>query len=205
MEHDVTMLDRFHLILAGGAALPDIVERRLKLCSSKVYLTYGMTETISHVAVRNVRESDKMFTALPGVELSKSENGCLVINAAHLDHQIIETSDMIDLVDERKFILLGRKDDVINSGGIKFFPADIESKIGILFHERFFIWKKPDDVFGEKVVLYIEGEEWGAFRLSAMSNYFEKNLLKYEVPKETIFIQRFDTTETDKLIRKNYV
>ncbi len=205
MNEDPLELDKIHVVLVGGGALPGHLESQLLISDSDIYLTYGMTETISHVAVRRIRSSDKLFRALPGVKFQQSGDGCLVIQSEHLDNEVIETNDVVELIDDQSFIFLGRKDNVINSGGIKIFPEPIEKVIEFLFTGAYFIWKNKDEVFGEKVVLYIEGKEWNDSRKGALLAYMEKNLQKYEVPKEIIFVNSFERTLTDKIIRKNYL
>ncbi len=204
MNEDPLELDKIHIVLVGGGALPGHLESQLLISDSDIYLTYGMTETISHVAVRRIRATDKIFCALPGVQFRQNAEGCLVIQSEHLDNEVIETNDVVELIDEQNFIFLGRKDNVINSGGIKIFPEPIEKIIEFLFTGAYFIWKKADNVFGEKVVLYIEGKEWNESRKLSLLSYMEKNLQRYEVPKEIIFVSSFERTLTDKIIRKNY-
>jgi O-succinylbenzoic acid--CoA ligase len=119
----------------------------------------------------------------------------LVIHAPRISPEVIITNDIVELVDENQFIFLGRMDNVINSGGIKLIPEQIEQKLVGKISQRFFIASKPDDELGEKVVLVIEGEK------HELDNSIYESLVKYEKPKEIIFIPKFLDTATGKIMR----
>jgi O-succinylbenzoic acid--CoA ligase len=153
-----------------------------------------MTETITHIAARKLGE--KAFTVLPGVTISYDDRNCLVIHAPRISDDVIVTNDIVELVNENQFVFLGRMDNVINSGGIKLIPEQIEEKLAHKILQRFFITSKPDTEFGEKVVLVVEGEK------QDLGEDIYDVLDKYEKPKEIIFVPSFKETESGKVMRK---
>lgn len=193
-------------VIIGGGSVSKDLEEKIATCTNTVYLTYGMTETITHVAERRLtgKNPPNFFQALPGVRFSIDERECLGIEAVHLDNQIFQTNDVVMLSSPMTFRYLGRVDNVINSGGIKIFPEKIERKIGHLLNRNFFITKDADDVLGEKMVMYVEGKEMSSSELLQLSSAMKMFLHTYEVPKEFRFVERFEYTETNKIKRKQY-
>jgi O-succinylbenzoic acid--CoA ligase len=193
-------------VIIGGGAISDALEMRLKQCTNNVYATYGMTETITHVAVRALtgEHAGSTFNALPGVRFSLNDNECLTISAQHLEGVgTVETKDRVKLYTPLSFQFLGRVDNVINSGGVKLFPEKIEEQIAHVVPYSFYISKKADDVLGEKVVLYLETASLNDSEelqiISAMKLYLQP----YEVPKEIIYEAQFEYTPNGKIIRKS--
>ncbi|RZK10904.1 MAG: long-chain fatty acid--CoA ligase [Flavobacterium sp.] len=192
-------LNELHMIkklIVGGAKINTSLEQQLLKLPTKSFETYGMTETVSHIAAKNVGE--KSFTVLPNVTVDKDERGCLVIHAPNISESPIVTNDLVDLISDTEFIFLGRLDNVINSGGIKFSPEMIEEKLTKKISDRrFFIAGVPDADLGEKLILVIEGEQY-----DLPEKLFDK-LDKYEKPKEVVFIPQFKETGNGKIIRKD--
>ncbi len=193
-QNSISQLKKVKKLIIGGAAVNKTLEKQLLKLPTKVYETYGMTETITHIAARKLGE--KAFTVLPYVTVSFDDRNCLVIHAPRISPGVIITNDIVELLDENQFIFLGRMDNVINSGGIKLIPEQIEQKLAGKISKRFFIASKPDDELGEKVVLVIEGEK------RELDNSIYESLDKYEKPKEIIFIPKFLDTATGKILRK---
>src|SRR5574343_292224 len=125
---------------------------------------------------------------------SYDDRNCLVIHAPRISDDVIVTNDLVELLNENQFVFVGRVDNVINSGGIKLIPEQIEEKLSHQLTQRFFIASKPDAELGEKVILVIEGE---AFDLV---DDFYKTLDKYEKPKEIVFVSKFKETATGKIM-----
>ncbi len=193
-QNSLSELKRVKKMIVGGAAINKNLEKELLKLPTQVYETYGMTETITHIAARKLGE--KAFTVLPGVTISYDDRNCLVIHAPRISDDVIVTNDLVELLDENQFIFMGRVDNVINSGGIKLIPEQIEEKLAQQLTQRFFIASKPDAELGEKVILVIEGE---AFDLA---DDVYKALDKYEKPKEVLFVPKFKETPTGKIMRK---
>lgn len=193
-KHSLKQLKKVKKLIVGGAKMEKTLETSLLKLPTIVYETYGMTETITHIAARKIGE--KAFTVLPNVTISYDDRNCLVIHATSISDDIIVTNDLVELVNENQFVFLGRIDNVINSGGIKFIPESIEEKLSGKIEPRYFISSKPDKELGEKVVLIVEGEP------IAIENSVFDVLDKYEKPKEILFISKFKETENGKVLRK---
>jgi O-succinylbenzoic acid--CoA ligase len=176
-------LNQFKKIIIGGAKLSETVANQLKSCEASIYETYGMTETITHIAAKKIGENT--FKTLPNVSISTDERGCLVINAPNILSENIITNDLVEITNEKEFQWLGRIDNVINSGGIKYFPEKIEAKLASKITQRFFIAGLPDANLGQKIALFIEGES------VAVEPKIFKTLEKFECPKEIHFIANF--------------
>lgn len=181
-------------LIVGGAKISSVLEKELMKLKTNVFETYGMTETITHIAAKKVGE--KAFMVLPNVTISYDERNCLVIHAPKISEEIIQTNDLVELVNENQFVFLGRMDNVINSGGIKLIPEQIEDKLSKHIHKRFFITSKEDKELGEKLVLVIEGQK------EDLDVSLFDDLDKYEKPREIIFIPKFKETASGKIMRK---
>ncbi|CAM1364784.1 O-succinylbenzoic acid--CoA ligase [Tenacibaculum sediminilitoris] len=192
------------LIVGGGVVGNDLIEA-IQNKSTEIYATYGMTETITHIAVKKLNnvisnDSEKPhYKALPNVQLSQDNRNCLVINAPKVAEEKIITNDVIRLISDTEFEWLGRYDNVINSGGVKLHSEKIEEKLSKIISNRFFVTGINDKKLGEKLILIVEGE-----KNDVISNEV-KNLLgltKYEIPKAIYFVGKFIVTETKKIQRK---
>lgn len=193
-QNSIPELKKVKKMIVGGAVLNKELEKQLLKLPTQVFETYGMTETITHIAARKLGE--KAFSVLPGVTISYDDRNCLVIHAPRISDDVIVTNDIVELINENQFVFLGRMDNVINSGGIKLIPEQIEDKLANKIHQRFFITAKPDSELGEKVVLVVEGEK------QDLGDDLYDELDKYEKPKELIFITKFKETENGKVLRK---
>jgi len=194
-QNSLTELKKVKKAIVGGASINKTLEKQLLKLPTQVYETYGMTETITHIAARKLGE--KAFTVLPDVTISYDDRNCLVIHAPRISDDVIVTNDIVELVNENQFIFLGRMDNVINSGGIKLIPEQIEHKLANKIHQRFFIASKPDLELGEKVILVVEGD-----KQLFDDNHLYEDLDKYEKPKEIVFVPKFKETTTGKILRK---
>ena len=193
-QNSLEELKKVKKLIVGGAKISSNLEQQMMKLPTKVWETFGMTETISHIAAKRIGE--KAFTVLPYVFISLDNNNCLEIKAPRVSDDLIITNDLAELVNENQFIFLGRIDNVINSGGIKLIPEQIEMKLATQIDSRFYIYSKEDADLGEKVILIIEGQKYD------LGNTIFNGLDKYERPKEIIFIDKFKETPTGKIIRK---
>ena len=156
-----------------------------------------MTETITHIAAKKI--GAEAFTALPNVTVSADNRDCLVIKAKNISKDPIITNDIVKLISDTQFIWEGRFDNVINSGGIKLMPEQIEDKLSTRIPRRYFVYGQPDEALGEKVILYVEGEP-----ITINQSVFDV-LNKFETPKEIVFIPKFKETATGKIMRKESI
>ncbi len=190
-------------VIIGGAAVSAALAERIKDLPCCFRETYGMTETVSHIAMRKIsrKGASPYFQPMPGVSLALDERSCLKIEAPHLSDKIIISNDVAEL-SKQGFRLLGRYDNIINSGGIKLLPEEIERKIGFLFKERFFISSRADARLGEKVVLTIETKQPDAYRRECLKTKLLEQLSPFECPKAIFFVEKFKETPSGKIIRE---
>ncbi len=194
------------LIVGGGVVSKELLEK-IQPIKTEIFATYGMTETITHIAVKKLNHchselvEESNYEILPDVSISKDERGCLVINAPKVSKQLVVTNDLIELISPSKFKWLGRFDTIINSGGIKLIPEQIEAKLTEIISQRFFVAGIPDVNLGEKLILIIEAENSLDKDLLLKRVKELENLLKYEIPKEIYYVKQFIETPTKKIDR----
>ncbi|WP_130735644.1 AMP-binding protein [Flavobacterium sp. J27] len=193
VENSLGKLDKIKKLIIGGAPVSKGLAEKLKKEKVHAFETYGMTETITHVAARKI--GDKTFKTLPNITITKDERDCLVIDAPKIVSDTIITNDIVEIISDHEFIWLGRFDSVINSGGVKLFPEQIEIKLQDVMPHRFFIASQPDEKLGQKIILIVESNP-----KEIPSSIFDL-LDKFEKPKEIIFIPQFVETKTGKLNR----
>lgn len=193
VENSLDDLNQIAILIIGGAKVSPLLTQKLREKQTKVYETYGMTETITHIAAKKI--GTPYFEVLPQVQIQTDQRGCLVIDAPAVNPKQIVTNDLVHLIDNKRFEWLGRFDNVINSGGVKLYPEQIEEKLATKIKTRFFITGKSDDYFGTIVVLVIENLPY-----ALDENIFE-DLAPYEKPKEIQFVEQFIETESGKVIR----
>ena len=194
VQNSIEALKNVKKLIIGGAKMDAVLEEKLLPLKTEVYETYGMTETITHIAAK--KAGSNAFSVLPNVKIAKDDRGCLVITVPAISEESIVTNDLVEIVREDQFILLGRIDNVINSGGVKLIPEQIEAKLIDKITNRFFVTGVPDSLLGEKLILVIEGEK------QDFDADFFNVLDKYEKPKEIVFVPKFKENENGKLLRK---
>ena len=188
-----------HLIIGGGAIDPDM-EEALRAFPCDVWSTYGMTETLSHIALRKLNGPDasEWYTPFEHVTLNQSEEGTLIIDAPLVCPQQLITNDIIELNNAGQFRILGRKDNTINTGGIKVQIEQVESTLKPLLPFPFAITSAPDAKFGERIVLLIQHE--GPFSEEEKQNIHRacQQLPTYWHPKQLIQVTSLPLTGTGK-------
>ncbi len=206
LESSIVKIEIIKTLIVGGAAISTKLKEQVQEKSTAVYETYGMTETITHVAVRNIRmnaveaQTRSYFNAIPNVIFSTDDRACLVIAAPKVSDNLVITNDVVNLISETEFEWLGRYDNVINSGGIKLFPEQIEAKLSPFLNNRFFVAGMFDKKLGQKLVLVVEGEINANKLLQKL--YKEGQLKRLEVPKNVYTLPKFLETDTGKIRRK---
>lgn len=191
-------LSKIDNIIVGGAPLSRQQEEILKHAPFRAYATYGMTETSSHVALRHINGSDDaLFVGLPGYGFSVDERGCLVIENRRMSWQKLVTNDAVELSGSTSFRWLSRYDNVINSGGIKLYPEQIERAIAHLLPDgKYFVSSLPDDLLGSRMVLVIDQDVDTEITIEELKAV----LPRYHVPK-SIIRRKLEYTSTGKLKR----
>lgn len=213
IEHLPEMPVIRNVIIGGSAIHPDL---RLRIIKSglNAYETYGMTETASHIALRRITESEEWFYSLPGIGVKVDERGCLVIEFDSGEHFV--TNDLVEFGEDGGFAISGRYDNVIITGGKKVSPEDVERRIRKIVNRvcggkgfgEYTVSSKPDEKWGERVVLRIEK---GERTLSEHErNEIEEHLMRgmrealapHEVPKEIEWVANLERTENRKIRRR---
>lgn len=207
-------LHKIHFIknlIIGGAQVSQSLKNKIsqslkdKNTETTVYETYGMSETLSHIALKQIYPvSEEYFSVFEGIKIALDERGCLEISAPNLNPEILQTNDLVELKDSRHFKFLGRIDHVINSGGLKIHPEELERLL--LRHiagEAAFLGVK-DEKLGQKLVLVIEGEENEELKLQLDETLkeIEKTFSKNHLPKSIHFVPVFPRIPNGKINRK---
>ena len=185
-------------VIIGGAAIDMELEKKLRGLSTGIYATYGMTETVSHIALRKLGE-DAYRKISPETILGVDDEHCLWIRDENLHPDTLQTNDVVQLLGEDSFVWMGRRDFVINSGGVKLHPEQIEDKIRSCegwADLRFFITKANDMRFGERPLLVVEKNEYTP-PLESLTTV----LNKMEMPQRMVEASAFIYTESGKLNR----
>jgi len=185
-----------HLIIGGGAIDPALASV-LKGFPLQVWSTYGMTETLSHIALRRLSgpEATEWYTPFNGVSVSLNDEQCLVVNAPAVHDGLLTTNDIAVIDANGRFRILGRKDNVICSGGIKIQAEQIEEQLRPHLSAPFLVSKRPDEKFGEVMVLLTEGSTDEA------RSVCQRLLPKYHQPRAYVQVEQIPMTATGKPAR----
>lgn len=190
-----------HLIIGGGA-IDDALEQELRQFPNAVWSTYGMTETLSHIALRRISGDDASLWYEPfdGVEVSLSPDGCLVIYAPDVNPERLVTNDIVELErcpdGKRRFRIIGRRDNVIDSGGIKIQAEEVECLLHPVMPCGYMITKVKDARLGEAVTLLVDG-----MNVPDIEKICRETLPKHWVPRHILKVDSLPTTETGKPAR----
>ncbi|MFN8277903.1 MAG: AMP-binding protein [Chitinophagales bacterium] len=196
LAHPHTALSQIQQIIIGGSPLDANLEQALLGLNLKAWESFGMTETLSHFALRQLGET--AFTALGDVTFSQDQNDCLVVHDEAIHFLPIVTRDIIEWISDKQFRWKGRIDFMINSGGIKLHAEELEEKLKPVINRNFFISGEKDPVLGQKVVLTIEGPHDEELEQRIQTT---DALGKYEKPKEIRFVPMFQRTASGKVLR----
>ncbi|WP_457611043.1 AMP-binding protein [Lutibacter sp.] len=239
LHNSLNELYQIKKLIVGGGVVPDELLDKIQNVDTAVFATYGMTETITHIAVKKINKFKNViisgtkqfainkkitsvnpllrndvissetkqshYKVLPKISISIDKRGCLVIDAPNISNEKVITNDLVTLISEKEFKWLGRFDTIINSGGVKLIPEQIEEKISKIVSQRFFVAGIKDEVLGEKLILIIEKlvtEQSQSEKMILNSLKNLQSLAKYEIPKEIYFLKEFIETETKKINRK---
>ncbi|MGM0377019.1 MAG: AMP-binding protein, partial [Bacteroidota bacterium] len=189
------------IVILGGSPVSRQLSKDLQDCPSRIWETYGMTETLSHVALRPVNGPDAsgFFQPLKEVRLSLDERHCLVIEAEGITTRPVVTNDMAELHENGRFRIKGRIDNIINTGGIKVVPEEIEKTIAPYMPAPFFVSSVSHPVLGQELVIITEKE------IPEEEKFLEKLkkiLPSYHAPRRILVKTPLPRTETGKIIRR---
>jgi len=211
------ILNSAKVIIIGGAAVNDAILEKVQKIYRPVYVTYGMSETLTHIAIKRINGSEKedFFNTLEGVDIKLNDESCLMIKSKTTDNKWITTNDVAEIINGSSFVLHGRIDNVINSGGVKIQLEKVEkASESVLFklktdeqklNGRYFVFSLPDEKLGERMIFVLEKETNPAFpsredatKIDILQG-FKEILPKFEVPKEVFFVEKMIETPTGKI------
>lgn len=187
-----------HLIIGGGAVNSDMAEE-LRGFPNAVWSTYGMTETLSHIALRRLSgaEASEWYEPFDGVGVTTNADGCLVIDAPAVCAQPLVTNDIAEIAaDGRRFRIRGRRDNVVCSGGLKLQIEEMEARLQPHLNVPYMISKCPDDKFGEAVVLLAVTDD-----MESVREVCRKHMPRYEQPRYFLAVIELPMTPTGKPAR----
>lgn len=202
-ENGIEQLKLFKAILIGGGSISLNINELCVNNQLPIWQTFGMTETVSHIALRNLGNVESNYKCMEGIEIGVDDRGCLWVEGAVTNHERIQSNDNIDLISATEFKWIGRYDNVINSGGIKFYPEEIESEISSLIPSNisYFIHGVVDQKWGQKAMLFLEAKEAPIDLLDQIKSA----LGSIKCPKEIVLVDEFERTTNGKIQRKQTV
>lgn len=206
-EAVISKLSSINTLLVGGSQVNYRQAQFLAKLPCACYESYGMTETLTHVAVRRITADParRTFTALPGVSVAVDARGCLSISVAHLNITNLATNDLATLTSSGEFEITGRIDNVINTGSVKVSPEQVENRLQQLYPEvRFIIFPLADEKLQNMVVMLIESKEEQP-SLEEIKRQAAGVLKPYEIPRKIFYTDKFRYTASGKIKRQETV
>ncbi len=193
---------RINTLIIGGSALPPGLECRLKVLPCRFFETFGMAETCSHIALRRIngQGSKPWFTVLPGIKISADERGCLVIRTPFLPDPVV-TNDVVEIMGNKTFRWKGRVDHVINSGGIKISPEELETMIHAVLGQEWVVVGLPDKRLGHKLVAATSIPYPGEEKSRALAK-LKSALPAYHVPADVVCLDFIPRNRSFKIDRR---
>lgn len=195
VPQELERMKAIKVLLIGGGPLSDELEQVLKGFPNVIYATYGMTETLSQIALRKLSGGDasEYYTPFSSVKLSLDKDGALVVDAPLVCDEVLHTNDLAELLPDGRFKIIGRKDNMINTGGLKMQIEVLEEKIRKLFKRNFAITSVPDAKLGEAIVLLTE--------IPIDDRTLAKHLTLYERPRHILTVKLVPLTTSSKIDR----
>lgn len=187
-------------LIIGGGEIPTNKLQVITNLPCSVFSTYGMTETITHIATKAILNENQPYITLPGVKISVNKNNCLVIQTNYLEQPIV-TNDIVNLLGENKFEWIGRHDNVINSGGIKLVPEQLESELVKKWVNPFFFYGQTHNILGQQLVLVVTLNS----NITELKTLLISTFEKLKLPKQIWIVNHFHFTETGKINRQKSV
>lgn len=190
-------LRRIRHLIIGGGAVDATLSNDLANFPHAIWSTYGMTETLSHIALRRIngKSASEWYTPFEGVAISLSENQTLKIEAPLITQEVLVTNDVAEINEQGQFRILGRIDNIINSGGIKIQIEEVERLLSKSLSGEYMITSAQDTKFGEAVVLLVKN---GIYTSSQIHSICKELLPPYWIPKAIFLLDTLPYTETNK-------
>lgn len=211
LHNSLADIHKIKKLIVGGGTVSNELLLKIQDVKTEIFATYGMTETITHIAVKKLNfiasgAKQSYYQTMPNIKISVDQRGCLMIEAPTISADKVVTNDLVELISPTEFKWLGRIDNVINSGGIKLIPEQIEEKLAGIIENRLFVAGKKDEMLGEKLILVVEESKIekinNSSKAAILSEIKDSKLFStYEIPKEIYFLEKFTETETNKIDR----
>jgi len=208
-----SILSAMQSVLVGGGALSRRLCREVDELQCRVFQTFGMTETASHIALRRLNgpQPQDSYETLPGVKIGQDDRGCLTIESDLCVDATLVTNDRVQLVNEHAFLWLGRADWVINTGGVKVHPEQVEATIREAWAELqadvaevpCVVVPAPDARLGQRVVAVFETPEPSPSFWPELRRRLSRKLQAYEIPRDVFVTSSLERTQTGKIDRKS--
>ena len=205
LANHVSLLNNVSSMIVGGGEIAPELWEKLAVLPYRIYSTYGMTETCSHVALAKISREKEPYKALPGVEFAVDDRDCLIIKAPKYSFGKLVTNDIVRLLSPLSLKWIGRYDNVINTGGIKVFPEEVEQKIAHIIPTRFYIGSRKSEKWGNEVVLFMECDGLSDYQKDIIMADISNILSPIERPKDIIFLEKFQETSSGKIKRDKQV
>lgn len=195
-------VNKLGVLLLGGAALSMDLEGKLKDCGVEAWSSFGMTETLTHFALKQINPiNHNSYKCIGDYKIRTDSDGSLIVKNDKMFLKELYCNDVIELIDEKQFKWLGRKDNVVNSGGVKFYPEMIEEQIRKLLSAEisFVLIGVTDEKLGQRLVFVAENS-----RVLTSSEYLilKENLPEFQFPKEFKTVECFERTASGKIKRR---
>lgn len=204
--HSRAILNNAQSVIVGGAPVSSALKEQLKNMDATFYSTYGMTETVSHIALQqlNGREADEFFRAFPEIKLAQDERNCLIIEGEVTANIRVVTNDVVELREGNRFRWLGRADNIINSGGIKVQLEKVDRLAEAAFlqlsiKKNVFAWGMADEHLGQRLVLIVESAPFTSTIERKIHSVLKDSLTRFERPKEIFYMRNFCYTPSGKI------
>ncbi|NAW51934.1 AMP-binding protein [Elizabethkingia argentiflava] len=207
VENSLAHLSRIEKLIIGGVAVSELLKRKIfesllplsEEIKVQVFETYGMSETLSHIGLKQIFPiAEDYFSLFQGIDISQDPRGCLRIEAPMLHPDVLQTHDMVEILNSKQFRFLGRLDHVINSGGAKIFPEQLEALVKRKIPQEVVFLGVMDQQLGHKLVAVIEGAESISLKDQLLNFKFKYS---FHRPKEIIFISEIPRTPNGKVNR----
>lgn len=192
--------------LIGASGVSKVLEDKLWNQNLKTvfYESFAMTETISHFALRNISNHEEHFECLDGFEVNVNDKGCLEVYHPVVLPEKVVTNDIVKCIDSSRFIFLGRKDNLINTGGLKISPEKLEKDWSLFLPFKFILAGEQDAILGQRIVMILDPEST-LTRLQILQLFQINSVAVKLVPKKFYKTKAWYETESLKPLRMEII
>lgn len=182
-ESNSSCFQKVKTVLLGGSSITQDVQEIAKRLPTQVFSSYGMTETLTHVGVKELSSKENNYQILPGFKLSLNESNCLEIEAPHFSEKQI-TNDVARL-NGNSFEILGRLDNVIITGGLKVQAEEVEKKLADELNQTFYVSSSADSKWGQVLTLVLS-KSLNEVQNNFLQHYNEKSASHLKIRKVVV-------------------